>query len=155
MGSERHYTPEEVTAIVASALRRHRDSEAISHDVLLETAAELGIPRHAIEEAARHLASERDMDLARKKWLSRQRREFHNHLVSYIIVNVFLMLIDISLSGGVWFYWCLGFWGIGLAFHTYSTFFPDPEEVEKGARKILAKERQKNRVLDLLGMGGE
>ncbi|MBX7258980.1 MAG: hypothetical protein K1Y02_21640, partial [Candidatus Hydrogenedentes bacterium] len=87
MGSERHYTPEEVTAIVASALRRHRDSEAISHDVLLETAAELGIPRHAIEEAARHLASERDMDLARKKWLSRQRREFHNHLVSYIIVN--------------------------------------------------------------------
>lgn len=154
MGSERHYMPEEVTAIVASALRRHRDSEAISHEVLLETAAELGIPRDAIEEAARHLSTERDMELARRKWLTRQRREFHNHLVSYVIVNAFLTAVDFAFSGGVWFYLCLGGWGIGLAFHAYSTFFPDPEEVEKGARKILAKERQKNRVMDLFGFGG-
>ncbi len=153
MGKERFYSPEEVTAIVANALRRHRDSEAISHDVLLETAAELGIPRHEVEEAARHLATERDMELAARKWLARQRREFHNHLVSYGIVNAFLMVVDFTMSGGVWFYWCLGGWGIGLAFHAYSTFFPDPEEVEKGARKILAKERQKNRVMTMLGLG--
>jgi len=153
MGNERYYSPEEVTAIVANALRRHRDRDAISHDVLLETAAELGIPRHEVEEAARHLASEHDMELARKKWLTRQRREFHNHLVSYVIVNGFLMALDFALSGGVWFYWCLGSWGIGLAFHAYSTFFPDPEEVEKGARKLLARERQKNRVMEMFGFG--
>ena len=68
MGTEKRYTPEEVTAVVAGALRRHHDRDAISHEELLETAAELGIPRHEVEEAARHLATERDMEEARRKW---------------------------------------------------------------------------------------
>ncbi len=141
MSEDKHYTPEEVTAIVANALRRHRDREAISYDELLETGSELGIPRRELEEAARHLSSERDMELARKTWLARQRRDFRHHLASFVIVNAFLMLIDFTTSGGHWFYFPLLGWGMGLAFHAYSAFFPDPEEIEKGARKILAKER--------------
>lgn len=141
MENNRQYSPDEVTAIVANALRRRRDRDAISHDELLETAAELGIPRHEVEEAAKHLATERDMELARGKWKAKERREFRNHLVSYIIVNAFLFIIDHMVSGGVWYYWSVVGWGIGLAFHAYGTYFPDPDEMETGAKKILAAEK--------------
>lgn len=140
MGKERRYTPEEVTAVVSSALRRHRESEDISHEELLETGAELGIPRHALEQAASHLATERDMERAKEKWLAGKRRGWRSHIAAFAIVNGFLFLVDLITTGGVWFYWCLLGWGMGLAFHTYFTFFPDPDQVDRGARWILTQE---------------
>lgn len=139
--SDKRYSPEDVTAIVASALRRRRERGDISHDELLETAGELGIPRHDIEEAARHLATERDLEQARTLWRARQRRGFYGHLASYGIVNFFLFQVDVLTAGSTWFHWPLLGWGVGLAFHAYSAFFPDPTEVEEGARKLLQDEQ--------------
>lgn len=138
---DRRYAPEEVTAIVASAVRRQRERGDISHDELLEVAAELGIPRQDIDEAARHLATERDMERARALWRDRQKRGFYGHLASYAIVNFFLWQVDVLTAGSTWFYWPLLGWGMGLAFHAYSVFFPDPHEVEKGAQKLLEEEQ--------------
>lgn len=149
MGTERTYSPDEVTAIVSSALRRHREREAISLDELREIGAELGIPPQDLAEAARHLATERDMEQARKKWLARQRMDLRQHVVSYIIVNGFLFFVNlVSSPHHWWFYWSLLGWGMGLAFHVHSTLYPDPREVDKGARKILAKERTRDLELD-------
>jgi hypothetical protein len=141
MENEKRYTQEEVTAIVANALRRQRARDSISHEELLETAAELGIPPSEVEEAARHLVSERDMQWARQQWIERERRDFKGHVVAYVIVNGFLVACDLLTSGGRWFWWPLLGWGVGLAFHAYATYFPDPEEIEKGARKILAGQK--------------
>lgn len=134
---ERTYTPDEVTAIVASALRRQRNKDRVPLDDLVEIAAELGVSRGAVEAAARHLATERDMEYARELWRTRQKRGFRDHLVSYGIVNVFLIILDLTISGGVWWYFAFLGWGIGLAFHAYSTFFPSPEQVEEGARQLI------------------
>jgi len=134
---ERTYTQDEVTAIVASALRRQRSRDRVSLEDLVDIAAELGVSRGAVEEAAKHLATERDMEYAREQWLARQRREFRDHAVAYVIVNAFLIVVDLLVSGGSWWYWALIGWGVGLAFHAYSTFFPNPEEVDKGARALI------------------
>ena len=136
---ERTYTPDEVTAIVASALRRQRSKDRVPIEDLVEIAAELGVSRGAVEEAAQHLATERDMEYAREKWRARQKREFRDHAIAYVIVNVFLIIVDSLVSGGSWWYWAFLGWGMGLAFHAYSTFFPDPEEVDKGARELIEK----------------
>ncbi len=134
---KRTYSPDEVTAIVASALRLQRKREHVPLEDLIEIAAELGVSRSAVEEASTHLATERDMEHAREQWRARQRRRFCGHLVAYVIVNPFLIFVDSVTSGGTWWYWPLLGWGMGLAFDAYSTFFPDPDEVEKGARQLI------------------
>jgi hypothetical protein len=151
VGTEKTYTPEEVTAIVSSALRRHRDTGSVSYDELKEIGAELGIPPQDLAEAASHLATERDMEQARQKWLARQRLDLRHHVTSYVIVNSFLFMTNaITSPHHWWFYWPLLGWGIGLAFQVRSALFPHPLEVDKGARKILAKERVMSRLYSFL-----
>jgi len=50
-------------------------------------------------------------------------KEFYEHLVVYVIVNIGLFFVNFFVSRGQWwFYWATIGWGIGLAFHFYSTF---------------------------------
>lgn len=55
------------------------------------------------------------------------RRGFMAHLVAYIIINSFLVFINLWTSPKtIWFVWPLAGWGIGVAFHAY---FTRPSEV--------------------------
>lgn len=48
---------------------------------------------------------------------------FYAHLVSYILVNLLLFLINIMTSPDVlWFYWPLFGWGIGIVMHGLFVF---------------------------------
>ena len=51
------------------------------------------------------------------------KRDFRNHALIYVIVNVGLVAIW-ALSGGGYFWpgWSIFGWGIGLAFHGYSAY---------------------------------
>jgi hypothetical protein len=50
-------------------------------------------------------------------------KSFYTHLFVYIVVNIFLFLINLLTSrGSWWFYWPLIGWGIGLAAHWFSVF---------------------------------
>ena len=55
------------------------------------------------------------------------RRGFMAHLVTYIIINSFLIFINLwTRPEVIWFVWPLAGWGIGIAFHAY---FSRPSEV--------------------------
>ena len=41
------------------------------------------------------------------------------HAASYVIVNLLLLWLDLRAGGGLWFYWPLFGWGIGLAWHAW------------------------------------
>ncbi len=41
------------------------------------------------------------------------------HAVAYLLVNLVLLVVDLSTSGGLWFFWPLLGWGIGLAYHAW------------------------------------
>lgn len=55
------------------------------------------------------------------------RREFATHVVTYVVVNAFLVMIwFVTGASYFWPMWVLGGWGIGLALHAYTTFFQRP-----------------------------
>ncbi|MCX8175854.1 MAG: 2TM domain-containing protein, partial [Candidatus Bathyarchaeota archaeon] len=46
------------------------------------------------------------------------KKDFLSHLTAYVIVNVFLIFVNLLTSPStLWFYWLILGWGIGLAFH--------------------------------------
>jgi len=55
------------------------------------------------------------------------RRDFGAHLVSYLVVNGFLVAIW-ALTGGGYFWpaWVMGAWGIGLVLHAWDVFLRHP-----------------------------
>jgi hypothetical protein len=51
------------------------------------------------------------------------RREFGSHVVAYVVVNMFLVLVWAVTGGGYfWPAWVLGPWGIGLVLHAWDVF---------------------------------
>ena len=54
----------------------------------------------------------------RSIWL----RTFYSHFAIYTAVIVMLLFIDLASGGGLWFYWPLMGWGIGIAVHAIVTF---------------------------------
>ncbi|MBZ9570815.1 2TM domain-containing protein [Methanobrevibacter sp. TMH8] len=48
---------------------------------------------------------------------------FYTNLISYIIVNIFLFIINMIFTPGFWwFLFPLVFWGIGVVFHFLGVF---------------------------------
>jgi len=50
------------------------------------------------------------------------RRDFGSHLVAYVVVNGFLILVWALTGGYFWPAWVLGLWGIGLVLHAWEVF---------------------------------
>jgi hypothetical protein len=144
----RRYSQEEVKEILSRALDNHGPSSgAITHDELLETARELGIDPAQLEAAVAEQESVGAIEGAREAWKARQKQEFFEHLRSYLIVNFVLILINLFTGGlgdgNLWFFWPLFGWGIGILFHAAGAFFPKEADIERGARKMLEKQRGK------------
>jgi hypothetical protein len=74
-----------------------------------------------------------DERLLRQQALGRlkKKRDFAAHLIAYVTVNAFLVVIWATTSGG--FFWpmfsILG-WGIGLLFHAWDVYRGEPSEEE-------------------------
>lgn len=55
------------------------------------------------------------------------RRDFGSHVVAYVVVNAFLILVwAVTSSGYFWPAWVLGGWGIGLVLHGWELFVRRP-----------------------------
>ena len=53
----------------------------------------------------------------------KKRKEFYHHLVSYVSVNVFLLILNLLTSpSALWFSFPMLGWGIGLLFHYVDVF---------------------------------
>ncbi len=134
---QRTYSQEEVDAILERALRAEaKDGTRLTHDELVAAAAEVGIPKDAIDAAAREdeaLVSDKQL-LA--TWKRRARMAVVRHFVTYALVSA--MLAFINFMTGAHFLWfpivMLG-WGIGIAMHFINTFFADEERVLERERR--------------------
>lgn len=74
-------------------------------------------------------------------------KEFYGNLVSYIVVNIGLIIINLYTSPNhLWFYWPLIWWGIGVIFHGLKTFeiFPSmgKDWEEKKIKEFMEKENE-------------
>ena len=69
---------------------------------------------------------------------------FYIHLMVYVIVNIFLVAINLMTSPGqLWFYWPLLCWGFGLAFHGFAIFMRTGL-MERMTERELEKERDED-----------
>lgn len=66
----------------------------------------------------------------------RARKEFYDHLIAYLVVNAFLVGLDLFTgTEKLWFHWVLIGWGIGLAAHAVRVFgFPGHRTSQPGDR---------------------
>jgi hypothetical protein len=68
------------------------------------------------------LSDEEIIKQARKR--VEEKKGFFVHLITYVMVNIGLILIWAFAAGGgyPWFVWVLGGWGIGIVSHFLSVF---------------------------------
>ncbi len=144
------FTPDQVNAILRRAIERQGAgaSSTVSYTDLQDTARELGIDPAQLDAAIGEYERVSDVEHARAAYIAQRKQKFREHLRSYVVVNLFLIALDLFLTGGTWFYWVLMGWGIGLYFDAAETFFPKEKDIERGALKILEKEDRKRRRLE-------
>jgi hypothetical protein len=91
-----------------------------------------------------------DAYLRAKKKLDKL-KGFYWHLVSYIIINLMIIImIGIGTNGNIWNFGTFAtafFWGIGLLFHFLAVFGPDvffgKNWEERKIQEYMDKEKQK------------
>ena len=71
---------------------------------------------------------------------------FYVNLISYIVVNIGLLVLNLVTSPKyLWFYWPLLWWGIGLVFHGLKVFIYIPflgrDWDEKKINEYMEKEK--------------
>ena len=70
---------------------------------------------------------------------------FYYHLVSYILVNTFLVVINLLTSPEyLWFIWPIIGWSIGLVIHAFSVFSNlwGKSWEERKIKEIMEKDKQ-------------
>ena len=73
---------------------------------------------------------------------------FYIHLLTYVVVNAFLVILNILTSPGrYWVQWPVLGWGIGIVIHALSLFgtgrLMGPEWEERKIREIMDKEARR------------
>jgi hypothetical protein len=122
-GQEEHLkSDDDIEAILRLAVRSEGATVEDLRARLVSTAAELGISEQALRAAEERYRLERQAELtavqdAHDRRLYKKMRwgAFVSHLASYVVVNSFLVWIDLRDGDIGWVYWVLFGWGIGVA----------------------------------------
>ena len=89
-----------------------------------------------------------DEKYAKAKERVKELKGFYSNLVTYITINVILIIINLVTNpGNLWFYWVTIFWGIGILIHASKIFiikgkFLGEEWEEKKIKEIMEKEEK-------------
>jgi hypothetical protein len=148
---ERTYSQEEVEAILDRALKAQaKDGARLTHDELVAAAGEVGIPKTAIDAAARDLESRAPNEPTDAAivaaWKKRARLGFLRHVVTYLLVGAMLALINFASGASfLWFPIVLLGWGVGVAMHLMSLLFADEERIVERERRRLARRARRER----------
>ncbi|MFJ1327870.1 2TM domain-containing protein [Capnocytophaga canimorsus] len=68
---------------------------------------------------------------------------FYNHLFSYIVINLFLVRLNLyQTPNNLWCLWVIFGWGFWLALHAFKVFTPDI---------FLGKNWEERKIKELMG----
>ena len=75
--------------------------------------------------------TEREAEVVDEREAARRRvqakRDFGSHLVAYVVLNAFLVLVwAVTGAGYFWPIWVIGGWGIGLVLHAWDVHWRRP-----------------------------
>jgi len=81
-------------------------------------------------DQSEHQGTEADEVVSQREAARRRlhaRRDFASHLVAYLVVNGFLVVVwAFTGAGYFWPIWIICGWGIGLILHAWDTFWRRP-----------------------------
>lgn len=145
--SKRVYTPEEVKAILKRAVDLSAREEHFTRDHLLEMARDLGLDGEAVLQAEKEWLARQEEEEERAAFIARRRQEFRQHLVTFVLVNLFLVVLNFLVSPS--FFWAifpiLG-WGLGLAFHALEALPTSGPKFEAEFQKWRRRQRLKKQL---------
>lgn len=127
------FEEEEAQAILREAM--HPTEPGLELEEIIRTGAELGIPEGRIREAAERVRAIRRESKLAVEYRRRMRIAFYAHLVPYVLVNGFMLMMVATgrISLGAMTGSLFG-WGFGLAAHAYGTFNESGEAYRTGLR---------------------
>ncbi|MBD2519111.1 2TM domain-containing protein [Nostoc sp. FACHB-973] len=122
------YNSEDVQKILEIALNDRQEGE-FSREQLVEMASELGISANTLEKTEQKWLVQQEEELVRGTFNTLRRRDFWKHFISFIAVNLFLILLNLITSPS--YFWSifpvLG-WGLGLFFHWWNVYQTKTED---------------------------
>lgn len=141
--TDRKYNRDEADAILSRAIERDSKRGDLAHEDLVAAAREVGVSPEALEAAAEEVLAERthQTDLAmvrREQW-----QGFFGHLIPYVLVNGFLITINVFTTRFPWALFPALGWGIGLALHLMAVLRPNPEAIEWHLERRRKRERRR------------
>jgi hypothetical protein len=106
--------------------------ESNAKDIVRRTAAEIGVSEAAVERAEREYFKEKHRRAELEHFAKEQRKSFFTHLGTYLMVNAFLVGIDLISDGRLeWALYPLMGWGIGIVMHAIGVFNRSTEDFQK------------------------
>ena len=107
------YSAEQVQQILVSAMGQS-EQEGFSRSQLEEMATDLGIPLDTLKQAEYNL-QEIPTSVQTTAIQNSKQQQFYQRLRTYIVVNIFLLALNFTLSGAItWAIYPLLGWGLGL-----------------------------------------
>lgn len=142
----RRFSSDEVSAIVRRGLEHQSSSGDISYEELEDIALQSGISAQVLQQAIAAEEDHRERERAKAKWLSRRKTGFYYHLWPYVLVNAFLIAVNLMTApdGYFWAIWPMLGWGLGLAFHAVSTFLPSERKLEREIRHQVKHKKKRH-----------
>lgn len=115
------YGSDDVQQILQKALAKKQEGE-FSREQLAEMASELGISPEMLQNAEQEWQAQQTKDKQRQTFHRFRRQAFKAHLISFLAVNAFLVVINLLTSSYFWAIYPILGWGLGLFFHGWATY---------------------------------
>ncbi len=144
------YIQEEAQEILKIAFAQRQETEEMSREQLLETAAELGISPSELAVAEQQWRLQKQENQKKDQFSIERRRNLKQNFIRYAIVGSFLILINLVTTGGLSSALSiLLFWGLFLALKTWKVSQTKGEEHDKAFKRWQLK-KQLNQSIETL-----
>ncbi len=144
------YASEEAQQILQIAIAKETESGELTRRQLAEIATELNIAPETLWSAEREWIALKSESSQQLIFNQQRRQNFQHHLIRYGVVNSFLLLLNISISGGIGFaaFFILT-WGIGLALHGLRAYQSSGYRYQKDFESWQRRQKVKQSVLGI------
>jgi hypothetical protein len=116
------YNSEEMQQILEVAFARQQQGE-FTREQIIEIASELGLSSASLQAAEQEWLLKEVEVKKQQTSKAQQRKEFKSHLMTFIAVNGFLIVLNLFVTPSYfWAIFPLLGWGLGLFLHAMKTY---------------------------------
>lgn len=143
------YCSEDAQQILKIAIDRQAEAGELTRSQLFEIAAELNISAADLMAAEQEWVLRRGELQEREQFIRLRRSRFHRRFAKYLIVNAFLLVLNL-VTGGSWILYVCIPWGIGVALDAWRTYQIGDAEFDEAFQQWRQRQQIKRSVSTVL-----